>query len=113
MNPNAHLYRTLTWPEVREAAERGAVITIPVAAIEQHGPHLPIDTDNVLVEHVTEEAARRSNGGMLTAPMIHYGFNEHTWAFPGRSPFGRPCLSTTAMTWPSRLCGRDSIALCS
>jgi len=76
MNPNAHLYRTLTWPEVREAAERKAVIVIPVAAIEQHGYHLPIDTDNVLVEHVTEEAARRSGGTLLTAPMIHYGFNE-------------------------------------
>lgn len=78
-----HLYRTLTWPEVRERAERGAVIVIPVAAIEQHGYHLPIDTDNVLVEHVTEEAARRSDGLILTAPMIHYGFNEHNMGFPG------------------------------
>src|ERR1043166_8581822 len=78
-----HLYRTLTWPECREAAERGAVIVIPVAAIEQHGPHLPVDVDNVLVEHVTEEAALRSDGGILTAPMIHYGFNEHNRGFPG------------------------------
>ncbi|MCC6587367.1 MAG: creatininase family protein [Bryobacterales bacterium] len=78
-----HLYRTLTWPEVRERAEQGAVIVIGVAAIEQHGPHLPIDVDNVLVEHVTEEAARRSDGLILTAPMIHYGFNEHNMGFPG------------------------------
>jgi len=78
-----HLYRILTWPEVRQAAERGAVIVIPVAAIEQHGPHLPVDTDNLLVEHVTEEAARRSEGLILTAPMIHYGFNEHNMGFPG------------------------------
>ena len=78
-----HLYRTLIWPEVRERAEQGAVIVIPVAAIEQHGYHLPIDVDNVLVEHVTEEAARRSEGLILTAPMIHYGFNEHNMGFPG------------------------------
>jgi creatinine amidohydrolase len=78
-----HLYRTLTWTEVRERAEQGAVIVIPVAAIEQHGYHLPIDTDNVLVEHVTEEAACRSGGSILTAPMIHYGFNEHNMGFPG------------------------------
>lgn len=83
MNENPHLYRTLTWPEVRAAAERKATIVIPVAAIEQHGFHLPVDTDNVLVEHVTEEAARRSGGAMLTAPMIHYGFNEHNMGFPG------------------------------
>lgn len=78
-----HLYRTLTWTEARDRAEQGAVIVIPVAAIEQHGYHLPIDTDNVLVEHVTEEAARRSDGLVLTAPMIHYGFNEHNMGFPG------------------------------
>ena len=78
-----HLYRTLTWPEARERALTGSVIIIPVAAIEQHGYHLPIDVDNVLVEHVTEEAARRSRGLILTAPMIHYGFNEHNMGFPG------------------------------
>jgi creatinine amidohydrolase len=78
-----HLFRTLTWPEVKERAAEGAVIVIPIAAIEQHGYHLPVDTDNVLVEHVTEEAARRSEGLILTAPMIHYGFNEHNMGFPG------------------------------
>jgi creatinine amidohydrolase len=78
-----HLYRTLTWTEIRERAAQGAVIVIPVAAIEQHGYHLPVDTDNVLVEHVTEEAARRSEGLILTVPMIHYGFNEHNMGFPG------------------------------
>ena len=59
------------------------MIVIPIAAIEQHGYHLPVDVDNVLVEHVTEEAARRSDGAILTAPMIHYGFNEHNMGFPG------------------------------
>src|SRR5690242_16098180 len=78
-----HLYRSLTWVEARERAKSGSVILIPVAAIEQHGYHLPIDVDNVLVEHVTEEAARRSDGLILTAPMIHYGFNEHNMGFPG------------------------------
>ena len=78
-----HLYRTLTWPEARERARQGTVIVIPVAAIEQHGHHLPVDVDNVLVEHITEEAALRSEGAILTAPMIHYGFNEHNMGFPG------------------------------
>ena len=78
-----HLFRQLIWPEVRQRAEEGAVIVIPVAAIEQHGYHLPVDVDNLLVEHVTEEAARRSEGKILTVPMIHYGFNEHNMGFPG------------------------------
>jgi creatinine amidohydrolase len=78
-----HLYRTLTWTEARDRARERSVIVIPVAAIEQHGHHLPVDVDNVLVEHVTEEAALRSDGAILTAPMIHYGFNEHNMGFPG------------------------------
>ena len=78
-----HLYRQLTWTDVREAAAQKKVILIPVAAIEQHGYHLPIDVDNLAVEYVTEEAARRSNGLILVAPMIHYGFNEHNMGFPG------------------------------
>lgn len=78
-----HIYRQLTWTEVRTAAAEKKVILIPVAAIEQHGFHLPIDMDNLAVEHVTDEAARRSNGLILVAPMIHYGFNEHNMGFPG------------------------------
>ncbi|MDZ4796946.1 MAG: creatininase family protein [Bryobacteraceae bacterium] len=80
---SGHLYRSLTWTETRAAAERGAVIVIPVAAIEQHGHHLPVDVDNLLVEHVTEEAAKRSEGQLVVVPMIHYGFNEHNMGFPG------------------------------
>jgi len=78
-----HLYRQLTWPEARDRAAAGTVVVIPVAAIEQHGYHLPIDVDNLLVEHVTEEAALRSKGDIIVAPMIHYGFNEHNMGFPG------------------------------
>ncbi len=77
-----HLYRHLTWPEAREHAATGAVVIIPVAAIEQRGFHLPIDVDNLLVEHVPEEAAMRSQGAVIVAPMIHYGFNEHNIGFP-------------------------------
>jgi creatinine amidohydrolase len=78
-----HLYRQLTWTEVRDAAAQKKVMLIPVAAIEQHGYHLPIDVDNLAVEYVTEEAARRSEGLILVAPIIHYGFNEHNMGFPG------------------------------
>jgi creatinine amidohydrolase len=68
---------------VREAAALRLVIVVPVAAIEQHGYHLPVDTDDVLVEQVTEEAAWRSERLLLTAPMIHCGFDEHNMDFPG------------------------------
>ena len=79
----SHLYRLLKWPEVKQAAQDRTVILVPVAAIEQHGYHLPVDMDNLAVEHVTEEAARRSNGLILVMPPVHYGFNEHNMGFLG------------------------------
>jgi creatinine amidohydrolase len=78
-----HHYRDMTWPEVNEAVEARRVVVIPVGAIEQHGPHLPIDTDNLVVERVADEAARRASDVILCAPIIHYGFNEHNMDFPG------------------------------
>lgn len=44
----AQLFDTMTWPEVRDAIKRDAVAVIPLGAVEQHGPHLPIDTDAFL-----------------------------------------------------------------
>ena len=51
-------YEKLTWPEVRHAAQERKSILLPVAAIEQHGPHLPIDMDNVAALAVCERAAQ-------------------------------------------------------
>jgi len=73
----------MTWPEARRAASENRVVLIPVGAIEQHGPHLPVDVDNRIVEWLCEEAARRRPDLLLTVPPIHYGFNEHNMGFPG------------------------------
>ena len=76
-------YEKLTWPEVRQAAQEEKAILLPVAAIEQHGPHLPIDTDNMAALAVCERAAEAAPDKLLCAPPIHYGFNEHNMDFPG------------------------------
>lgn len=83
-----YLYRELTWMEVNQAVRNRRVVLIPVGAIEQHGPHLPIDTDNLLVEQVCERAARRAPEILLCAPPIHYGYNEHNMDFPGTVSIG-------------------------
>ena len=41
-------FTELTWPEIAEAAERGAGVVVPVGSTEQHGPHLALSTDAVL-----------------------------------------------------------------
>lgn len=74
----------MTWPEARCAALNGGrVVLLPVGAIEQHGPHLPVDLDNRIVTWLCEEAARRRPDLLMDVPPIHYGFNEHNMAFPG------------------------------
>ncbi len=78
------LLETMTWPEARRAAEDGGrVVLLPVGAIEQHGPHLPVDVDNRIVTWLCAEAARRRPDLILSVPPIHYGFNEHNMGFPG------------------------------
>lgn len=78
------LLERMTWPEARRAALNGGrVVLIPVGAIEQHGPHLPVDLDNRIVTWLCDEAARRRPDLIMSVPPIHYGFNEHNMGFPG------------------------------
>ena len=40
-------YEKLTWPEINDAIDLGKVCIVPCGAVEQHGPHLPLDVDLV------------------------------------------------------------------
>lgn len=76
-------YDELTWPEMREAIAQQPVILLPFGTIEDHGPHLPISTDNVIVEALCLETARRAPGEILVMPLVSYGLDEHHMDFPG------------------------------
>ena len=78
-----HLFAEMTWPEVNEAVRQRRVILLPVGAIEQHGPHLPVDVDNRITVSICEEAARRAPDILAAMPPIHYGYNAHNMDFPG------------------------------
>lgn len=61
------------------------IALLPVAAIEQHGPHLPLATDALINEGVVSEALRRlpATASVLVLPALNIGDSlEHT-AFPG------------------------------
>ncbi len=73
----------MTWPEVGEAAAEGLVVLQPIGAIEQHGRHLPVDTDNVIVNRLCVRAAELAPIDIVVAPIIPYGFNDHNMEFPG------------------------------
>jgi creatinine amidohydrolase len=65
------LFAELTWPEVREAVERGAGAILPVGATEQHGHHLPLSTDVVLPTELALAVAERHD--LVVAPAVHFG----------------------------------------
>lgn len=73
---------TMTWPDVANAS-RDAVVVIPTGALEQHGPHLPLMTDTILVTAVAEEAERRLPGQVLLTPALWLGTSEAHLPFAG------------------------------
>ncbi len=77
------VYADLTWPEIDEAAQRKKVILLPVGSTEQHGPHLPLDVDNLIATSICMESGRRAPDKILVAPTIPYGYNIHALDYPG------------------------------
>ena len=73
----------LTWSELKAAAKRKAVVIQPIGATEQHGHHLPLNTDNFIVTRLCDAAGRRAPDELLVMPVIPYAFNAHHMDFPG------------------------------
>jgi creatinine amidohydrolase len=76
-------YDHLTWPEINEAAALKKTIILPIAAIQQQGPHLPVDADELIVTRLALEAARRQASDFLVAPTINYSYCREAMDFPG------------------------------
>ena len=77
-------YEEHTWPELRELAKReDLVVVIPTATLEDHGHHLPIDTDARLVSAICERAVAASGGQALLFPTQVHGYTPHHMDFPG------------------------------
>ncbi|MFH0915512.1 MAG: creatininase family protein [bacterium] len=85
----------MTWPAVQEAAGRNAVLLVPIAVIEQHGPHLPLATDTygafLLCSKVRTELIR-ANVATVMAPPYYFGMNPTTGMFPGSLHISRPTM---------------------
>ena len=81
-------YGRLTWPEVARAAREQRVPIVPIATLEDHGPHLPIDTDVTLVDAICRGAAERLNDEAVILPPIVHGYSPHHMDFPGTVTIG-------------------------
>lgn len=78
-----HRYAKLTSDEISDAVEMGKVCVLPCGAIEQHGPHLPMDVDVVCPERIAHGAGKQVPDKMLVLPAVNYGYTGHVIDFPG------------------------------
>ncbi|MDP9017792.1 MAG: creatininase family protein [Candidatus Eremiobacteraeota bacterium] len=85
-------YGEMTWPEVKAAAADGRLAVVPIATIEDHGPHLPIDTDLRLCQAVCEAAVARVADRAVLVPAINHGYSPHHMDFPGAITIGAHTL---------------------
>ncbi len=76
------LWEELSWPEHKKMAEDGAVVLIPFASMEQHGPHSPVVVDTLLCGSVCREAADGLDNVLLT-PTMWTGTSHHHFEYPG------------------------------
>jgi creatinine amidohydrolase len=76
-------YEKLTWPEINDAIELGKVCIVPCGAVEQHGPHLPLDVDLVCPGGIAAGAGRAIPERLLVLPTLAYGYTGHVMDFPG------------------------------
>jgi len=80
----SYLLGELTWPEAKKRFAEVDVALLPVGAIEQHGPHLPLDTDAFDADYLSRQvAARCSDPKPLVLPLIPYGVSYQHDDFSG------------------------------
>lgn len=76
----------MTWPEVRKAAENGAVVLFPIGVVEEHGPHLDLSPDiyiSCLTCRLIKSELTRKGIPAVIAPPFYWGINQSTGHFPG------------------------------
>lgn len=72
----------LSWPDV-ENLSRDIVVVIPTGSCEQHGDHLPLFTDSLLVTSVCEAVDAGMAANILLTPTLWLGASAHHLPFPG------------------------------
>jgi creatinine amidohydrolase len=79
-------WRKLRADQLREQARQDAVVIVPVAALEQHGPHLPVEVDTMLGETVARRTAEKAvamGTPTVVLPVLWTGISEHHMSFGG------------------------------
>jgi creatinine amidohydrolase/Fe(II)-dependent formamide hydrolase-like protein len=88
------LWGELTWQEAAERLQQVDIALLPVGAVEQHGPHLPLDTDAFDAEYLARRVAMACSPPVpLVLPLIAYGVSYHHEDFAGTISISNDTLS--------------------
>ena len=71
----------MTAPEIRSLDKDSVLVLQPIAAVEQHGPHLPTGVDTILVTSIAEAAESRRPSQILLCPTYWLGASGHHLGF--------------------------------
>jgi creatinine amidohydrolase len=102
------LARLMFWPQVPS----GALFLVPTGSYEQHGPHLPLDTDTRIAVAVADRASQALGDGtpVVVGPAIAYGASGEHQDFPGTVSVGTDALhqvlvelGRSACVWAARV----------
>lgn len=72
----------MKWPDVA-ALSKDTPIVLPIAALEQHGRHMPVFTDSLLLGEVIRRIKEPLKNRVLFAPLFWLGNSHHHLDFPG------------------------------
>lgn len=75
---------------VRDRLRARPALLVPVGTTEQHGPHLPLGCDSIIVERLADDLSAAS--GIPRAPAIEYGVQPPTHPLPGGAALRRKTL---------------------
>ena len=82
-----HLIERLTWQQVAERITEGVdAVLIPIGTTEQHGPHMPLDTDCFIARSLAVRAAELAEAeglSVLVAPTLNVTLSWYHMQFPG------------------------------
>ncbi len=76
------IWRNLTSKEIG-VLDKTIPVILPIGAIEQHGPHLNVETDTLIAEYFCNELHKEMPNDVLVLPSLAICASEHHMAFPG------------------------------
>ena len=89
-----HFMERMTWKEVDARLKAGVdAVILPIGTPEQHGPHMPLDTDCVIARSLAERAAAAAEAdglSVLIAPTLNVTLSWYHMQFPGSMRLSTP-----------------------